>query len=276
MKKIIFGIMTTTTLILAGFFEASSSSVSGEAFLRTKGGSVITCAGSLVYIEKVEPEGYMYLTNTIKDRKEHLSLSNKSNYLENNEREEKLQKLEKSLKNGSYSKKRLQELEKSFKNGSLDTSGSIFIKKQLEQAESSNNTSNISYWKKRLENSPSGDPIKFKQQIEQAKERREKHLEEIRKLKVEKEKEESKESKKLLIVKKDISKLEEQLANTKKENTKETMCNSQGQFSFTGLSPDHYYISTTVEWFVGDKKQGGIVTKIVILNEGENKVFITK
>ena len=368
MKKIVFGITITTALLLAGFFGGASSDVSGEAFLRTKGGSVITCAGSSVYIEKANPAGYVFLTNTIKAKKDLKNVLSTINYAINDKREKEVRRLEINLKNGSLDtsinfikirleqvevhkaelelpdrptnliKKQLEqaevqktELEEKLENPELLDIPTTFIKKQLEQAKLEKNLESVDYWKKRLKGRPTNlikkqleqakeqvkeeirktkeeirktkerlreaqkeirktkevktkkyleEIRKTKKRLKEAKEEKEvktkKHLEKIRKIKEKNEKKVKEESKEILAVEKEISKLEERLKNVTKENTKETTCNSQGQFVFTELSPDTYYISTTVQWFVGDEKQGGTVTKTIILNEGENKIFINK
>ena len=77
-------------------------------------------------------------------------------------------------------------------------------------------------------------------------------------------------------IQKEVSDLEARRDKSLKENTKETVCGSQGDFSFTGLKPGDYFIRTTVQWKAGDEKQGGTVNKVITLKEGDNRVIISE
>ena len=59
-------------------------------------------------------------------------------------------------------------------------------------------------------------------------------------------------------------------------NMIETICDAQGYFEFENLGTGMYEIGTTVEWFAGDEKQGGFISKTVNVKSGKNKVFITE
>lgn len=74
----------------------------------------------------------------------------------------------------------------------------------------------------------------------------------------------------------EIKKLQEKIKNIPKDNVKETTCDSQGKFVFSGLKPDEYLIVTTVQWEIRGEKQGGKISKTITLKEGDNKVIITQ
>lgn len=250
MRRIVFGIIILTSFLLAGFFGEASSNVSGEAFLRTKGGSVITCAGSPVYIEKYNDNGYAYLTELITTKEKKLFALDAYRTINKQRRSVKLK-----------------DLEYKFRSSETQSRGGIDEK--------------IVYWKKRLSNSSTDGSKNFiKEQLEELKKvksgiAKKENAKMLKKLKEENVKVELEETRKIYALEKEILENKKQRSKSIREDTQETICNSQGQFSFLGLIPDKYYINTTVEWFAGDEKQGGIVSKIVTLKKGENQIFIT-
>jgi len=58
----------------------------------------------------------------------------------------------------------------------------------------------------------------------------------------------------------------------------ETMCDAQGNFNFYDIKSGKYRIATTVEWYVGNKRQGGLIFKEITIKENKSKikVFITQ
>ena len=47
--------------------------ITGQGFLRTKGGSVRTCAGNSVYIEKSNPNGFIIQSEILQEKKRNLT-----------------------------------------------------------------------------------------------------------------------------------------------------------------------------------------------------------
>ncbi len=343
--KILVSVMAMS-FIMVGCGETPAN-ISGEAFLKTQGGSVITCAGSPVYIEKADKNGYIYLIDTMNVKKDYAYRLIGINYVENRKRKYRVRKLENTLENSSldrsinsikqqlgraealkakferkgekpefsnsisvnFIKQQLKQAKKEnnftkvdYWKGRLKRSSPSYIRKQLKQAKKENNSKNVDYWKTQLKHSSPNfirkqqeEEIKKHEQVKKENEEKikkhleeiskvekekeeeiKKHLEEIKKVKEENEKKSKKESEEILVAKKEISKLEERLKNVTKEDTKETTCNGQGNFSFSELQPGNYYISTTVQWKVGDEIQGGNVNKVITLKEGDNKVIISE
>ncbi len=183
--------------------------IAGQGFLRTKGGSVRTCAGNSVYIEKSNPNGFIIQSEILQEKKNDLKY------------------FEEELRSEKYS---LEWDEKTFKRYSSEADSSFY-----------------------------------------------KSLAEDKKVEISK-------SKKI------ISELEQNVLNkTKKflnqqavvyssikDNIHETMCDAQGNYEFTKVEVGKYYITTIVQWYVGDDKQGGVVSKIITVKEGKNKIMITE
>lgn len=70
MHKMLAGLLVVS-LFIVGCGEGTVK-LSGEAFLKTRGGSVITCAGSAVYLEKYSKGGYLVLADTIRGKEKNL------------------------------------------------------------------------------------------------------------------------------------------------------------------------------------------------------------
>jgi len=204
MRTKIMTILIVSGLFLLGCGETSAN-VSGEAFLKTRGGSVITCAGNPVYIEKYNEAGYLVLTDLLKSRLKLLS----------------------SIKN-------------SLTRGEKD---SIILKNSISSSTILGDNHPLI--------------VKAKNQLEVI------ETETIRLNKLEKSK------------LKEVSTLNSKLEKLPKTQIKETICNGQGNFTFTELQPGNYYISTTVQWSVAKQQQGGNVNKIIKLKSGDNKVVIS-
>ena len=73
----------------------------------------------------------------------------------------------------------------------------------------------------------------------------------------------------------ELEPLEFEIVNLDKSNVIKTTCDSQGNFQFNKLEKGKYYLSTTVVWFVGNEKQGGIVSKTITVKDGKNKIMLT-
>ncbi len=80
----------------------------------------------------------------------------------------------------------------------------------------------------------------------------------------------------ILSLEKELPNLEEKVNNSIKDNILKTMCDAQGNFEFPKVEVGKYYISTVIQWYVGDEKQGGIVSKTITIKEGKNKIMITE
>lgn len=58
---------------------------------------------------------------------------------------------------------------------------------------------------------------------------------------------------------------------------RETVCDAQGNFSFSGLPAGKWLVSTQVTWIVGNRQQGGLVSKHVeTTTQGEAIALITE
>ena len=67
-------------------------------------------------------------------------------------------------------------------------------------------------------------------------------------------------------------------ANTlnKKKSPLKGVYDAQGNYEFPKVELGKYYITTVVEWYVGNEQQGGVVNKIINVQEGHNKVMLTE
>ncbi len=78
-----------------------------------------------------------------------------------------------------------------------------------------------------------------------------------------------------------------QLEKTKLENSKDlletlssegkiltTICDAQGNFIFKNVPKGYYSIATTVEWKVGNEKQGGFLMKSVDIKKEDEKIKV--
>ena len=74
----------------------------------------------------------------------------------------------------------------------------------------------------------------------------------------------------------ELEALEFEIVHLDKSNVKKTTCDSQGNFQFNKLEKGKYYLSTTVVWFVGNEKQGGIISKTITVKDETNKVMLTE
>lgn len=209
MRKEIIMLLAGLALLLIGCGETTAN-ISGEAFLKTNGGSVITCAGNPVYIEKADENGYMYLTDLLEPKKIILSGI-----------ESRLHTSDKSLK--------------------------YWIKEQQYY---------IEFYQSHVKENPK--EALHKRNIKEAKI----DLDNVKK--------------ELLLIQNQVESLELQREKSLKENTKKTVCTSQGHFNFYELHPENYYVRTTVQWYAGDEKQGGILSKVVTIKEGKNKIILTE
>ncbi len=188
--------------------------IRGQGFLRTKGGSIRTCAGNEVYIERNNPNGLLYLSERLQNKKDHLD------YLE-----ESLVTYKSWL---NHSENMLKSHESSLR---MFPSQSTYYKEQ------------VSYYKERV--------IKDKQRI-------------------------SEQKKKISPAKKVVQEYETKVENSVKDNILKTICDAQGNYSFPKVELGKYYIRTVVQWYVGDEKQGGIISKTITIQEGENTVMLTE
>ncbi len=186
--------------------------IAGQGFLRTKGGLVRTCAGSSVYLEKSNPNGFVVLSEALLAKKEKLSIA----------------------ESNLFSKK-----------FSLDVA-----KGQLEVYLKVTNPTLIEVVKDTVRN--------YKNKIIVL----EKDIPRIKNDIIEK--------------KKEVLKYELKVKNSIKNSVLQTMCDAQGNYGFLKVEVGKYYISTVVQWYVGDEKQGGIVSKTITVKEGENKIMITE
>lgn len=55
-----------------------------------------------------------------------------------------------------------------------------------------------------------------------------------------------------------------------------TLCDAQGNFEFKNIKNGKYLIATKVEWEVGDETQGGLIDKILDINQKKQKVILTE
>ncbi len=188
--------------------------ITGQGFLRTQGGSIRTCAGNEVYIERSNPNGLLYLSEILQNKKDHLV------------------SLEKSLDTYKgwliHSENMLKTNEHSLR---MFPHNSAFYKDQ------------VSYYKERVNED--------KQRI-------------------------SEQKKEISAAKKVLQEYEAKVENSIKDNILKTMCDAQGNYSFPKLKVGKYYIRTVVQWYVGDEKQGGIISKIITIKEGKNKIMLTE
>lgn len=195
-------------------------SISGQGFLRTKGGSVRTCAGNDVYLEKSNPNGLLYLSEVLQNKQDHLkslekSLATYKDWLQSSERRLK------------YNEDRLREY-----------SSSKYLQNLVPSVRNT-----ISYDKKEI--------LEDKQRI-------------------------SEQKKKISAAKKVVQEYEAKVENSIKDNILKTMCDAQGNYEFPKVELGKHYIRTIVQWYVGDDKQGGIVSKVINVQEGHNKIMITE
>ena len=190
--------------------------ISGQGFLRTKGGSVRTCAGNSVYIEKSNPNGFIIQSEVLQEKKRNLT------YFESKLRSEKY-----SL---GYDEKRLKDY-----NSEISSNQASIIKKMYKGMAAD----------KKVEISESKKTI-------------------------------SKLEKYVLDWNKEVLNQQTIVDNSIKDNIQKTMCDAQGNYEFKKVEVGKYYITTVVEWYVGEDKQGGIVSKIINVNKGKNKIMITE
>jgi hypothetical protein len=57
---------------------------------------------------------------------------------------------------------------------------------------------------------------------------------------------------------------------------KETVCDAQGNFAFSGVVTGEYLLATSVEWQAGDYAQGGAMEKPITVSAGENKFILSR
>jgi hypothetical protein len=202
-KSLIYSIVGV--LLLTGC-DNNTAKLTGQAFLKTQGGTAKTCAGNQVFIEKYNKLGIIKSTNNLKVSHEKLDLLLKTQ-----------EKLEDKI---TYLQNRLQKFE-----GHLDNDHP----KMIEYSQ------NLKKNEKKLSLLQSS-------------------IEELEY---------------------NISQFEEIIEFGSKNNIRTTICDAQGNFEFSKLVPAKYYISTKVEWMVGDEKQGGIVFKIINIENENNKIIIT-
>ncbi len=92
----------------------------------------------------------------------------------------------------------------------------------------------------------------------------------------------SKNKKYVTDIKDKLSKLEQEIfddnkkINRQRDNVFESICDAQGNFEFKKVKLGQYTISTVVQWYVGDEKQGGFIEKIFIVKDGKNRFMITE
>lgn len=60
------------------------------------------------------------------------------------------------------------------------------------------------------------------------------------------------------------------------EYSKQTVCNPQGEFSFSNLPDGDYYVTTQVMWKVGYSNEGGFLAKRVRLEGGETQQVVLR
>ena len=213
--------LVVIVLILVGCDEVvKNGDITGQGFLKTKGGSVRTCAGNSVYMEKSNPNGFLVLNESLENKKESI----KSTQL------------------------------------SLD----FYERNLAKQIDELKRYSSPAYFNTYISNTEEGI-LAYKKSIIRSKEINSKD-----KVIINKHKEH------ILLQNIELTELEEKIKNSIQDNILETMCDAQGNYTFSKVALGKYYIRTVVQWYVGDERQGGIISKTINVKEGKNRIMLTE